>query len=276
MKKNIECIQELEQALLENEIAIYGAGYVAERFYKTLQERKLDVNVKYFVTTNGGGQSFCELPIISINQLQDGERMLICLAVHEAIKDEIIELLHEKNITNYVWIYPFQYDLLLGEPIYRNVKIPIADLVKRGCEDYRLAIRYLAIEQYYGKNEIGYDMYVRGTALSCNYNTAQARLDKFVTLIKSWKVMGYDETKPICILENKDIIDGTHRLLVAIYEQQEFIVCNIYGRPTNGCGVHNEVGKLTKESVYKANFTIEEITLLERINQKILGQYLKY
>jgi len=272
MNRVINNAQELEQILVTNRIVIYGAGYVAERFYMILKEKGLHENVECFVTTTGSEKTVCDLPIKSVEQLKKGA--FICVAVHEAIKNDVFEVLKMKNQSNYIWIYPYIYELLLGEPIKRQVNVSVKEILEKENQYYGLTIRYLAVEQYFGNNQEGYDIYKKAWSLICNYDTACARLDKFKILIKTLEKTGYDEQKPIKILENGEIIDGIHRLAYAVYKNSESIVCDIYANVGDNIKVHSENIRMTQATINEEKFTQEEIELVKMTKQHINEQYL--
>lgn len=274
MRKVITDIDELEKALNENKVVIYGAGYVAKRFYESLIRRKIAKNVICFVTSKKGETNFCDLPVVTIDDLDEDRETLICVAVHESIKNEIIDLLEKRSYFNYIWIYPFQYQLMLGDPLRRAAKVLLADIVSQESEYYGLAIRYLAIEQYYNKNKVGYEIYVKAFALSCGMETAQARLNSFIKLIKNWQEKGYDESKASNLLENNEVIDGAHRIAIAVYENRQEIVCDIYTELEDVPEIHTDDAKMTKSSLEKAGFSREQLDYIEETRKSINRQYL--
>lgn len=264
---------ELIDILSAHKIAIYGAGYVATRFYQSLKEYGLDGNVFLFVTTAGGELDVDGLPVMAIEQLEANERMIICVAVHESIKDDIIDNLVEKGFNKYIWIYPFLYDLMLGTPIYRNVKVPVSKIWNAVRDDYSMAIRYFAIDHYYGKNLNGYEIYKKFLSLFINEKTAERRLEQFITLIKSWEQNGYDANRCSSIFEDYRILDGMHRIAVASYFNYGFVMCNIYPKNKDIFEIHNQAAVFTKQSALNAGFEPEIIALLDEINQRIEEQY---
>lgn len=264
---------ELINILGTHKIAIYGAGYVATRFYQSLKEHELDSNVFSFVTTTGSDLDIDELPVRSINQLEADERLVICVAVHESIKDDIIANLVERGFDKYIWIYPFLYEMLLGTPAYSNVKVPIFKIWNAVRDDYSIAIRYLAIDHYYGKNSNGYEIYKRFLSLFINEKTAERRLTQFISLIKNWEQNGYDVNKCVSIFQDYRILDGMHRIAVASYFNQKFVMCNIYSMEKNIFEIHNQAAIFMKQSALNAGFEPEIIALLDEINQRIEGQY---
>jgi hypothetical protein len=269
----IDNTTELISILRSYKIAIYGAGYVATRFYQSLKEHELDGNVFSFVTTTGSEFDIDGKSVVAIEQLEVDERMIVCVAVHESIKDDIIVGLMEKGIDRYVWIYPFLYSLMLGTPMYRNVNVPISQIWNAVRDDYSIAIRYLVIDNYYGRNLNGYEIYIKFLSLFINEKTADKRLNQFIRLIKGWEQNGYDTSKCSSIFEDYKILDGMHRIAVASYFNQEFIMCNIYPMTKNISEIHSKAAVFTKQSALDAGFGPEVISLLNEANQRIEEQY---
>ena len=179
--------------------------------------------------------------------------------------------LQDVGIDHYVWIYPYLYELLLGEPIKTDVKIKVDDIIRTCGDDYRIAIRCAAIDHYCGKNTNGFDWYMKSQALHCSMKTAEERLRRFCKLISDWQRLGYDESKRILINENYEIIDGNHRVALAWYYGQEEIKCEIFGGNISACEVHGENAMLTKRILLQNGFSLQEIQELDKINQMIKG-----
>ncbi|MDR1772924.1 MAG: hypothetical protein LBS02_20185 [Hungatella sp.] len=269
----IDNTTELISVLRTCKIAIYGAGYVATRFYQSLKEHELGGNVFSFVTTTGSDLDIDGLSVVTIDRLEIDERMIVCVAVHESIKDDIIVGLMEKGFDRYIWIYPFLYSLMLGTPTHRNVKVPISQIWNAVRDDYSMAIRYLAIDNYYGRNSNGYEIYKKFLSLFINEKTAEKRLNQFIRLIKGWEQNGYDTSKCSSIFEDYKILDGMHRIAVASYFNQEYIMCNIYPMTKNISEIHSQAAAFTKQSALDAEFEPEIISLLNEANQRIEEQY---
>ena len=91
-----------------------------------------------------------------------------------------------------------------------------------------LAHRLFAIEQFYGKNEFGYNLYRKMQEISGG-NTYENWLQRFQNLIQE-----YDKTKTfnaqyplISFINNWNLKDGAHRLALAYYHGTEFIPVQI-------------------------------------------------
>ena len=77
-----------------------------------------------------------------------------------------------------------------------------------------IVVRYLAIEEYYGKNNYGFGLYekmqkARGQTVHNIY--------RFKDLIKSINENGFSEESSILVDQNLQLIDGSHRLACALY-----------------------------------------------------------
>ncbi|WP_313070479.1 hypothetical protein [Lacrimispora sp.] len=266
-------IAELMYILRTNNIAIYGAGYVAARFYQALKEHGLSGSVFSFVTTSCISSEMEGVPIVTIDDLKFENQTVICVAVHESIKDEIISNLVNKGFTNYIWIYPYLYILMLGLPINKNIKVPLYKIWNAVRDDYSMAIRYLAIDNYYAKNTNGYELYKRYFSIFNSNKTSEKRLMQFIGLIKSWDDKGYDINKCSAVLEDYKIFDGAHRIAVASYFNQGFVMCDIYPLKKSITDIHNQAAVFTKQSAIDAGFEPEFIALLDATNRRIEEQY---
>lgn len=132
----------------------------------------------------------------------------------------------------------------------------------------------MAIENYYGKNTIGYDIYLKLMELHTSHETAVKRLSTFIELIKDWEKLGYDDTKSIDILENGILIDGTHRFSLGVYFGLNDMSCDIYDakKYSNCFEISGEDAVMSKEVVkekMKDKYIIGEIDkTIDRIVEK--------
>lgn len=85
-----------------------------------------------------------------------------------------------------------------------------------------IMIRILAIEEHYGKNNIGFKLYnkmqeirVKGNKLIPQHQMFYEK--EFKTLIKSFEENGFKNRNPIYLNENFELLDGAHRFACAIY-----------------------------------------------------------
>lgn len=259
--------------LSKKEIVIYGAGYVAKKlFYKALVERGLAHNVKCFCVTNANDRNdvFCGIPIISVQELKISKESIICIAVHASVKDEIFLELNSKGIDNYIWVYPYLFQLLLGEAAVKNVGVNVNDIVRQTCnDDYGIVLRYAMIEYHFGKNDWGFELYVKSREQWASKKNAVIRARNFCRLIDDWKRDGYDSRKRICIFDNFEVFDGAHRVALAKYFNQESIFCDIWKKSIELADLYGKDSVSTKDNLLQCGFNLEEIRKLEELKEKM-------
>ena len=231
----IKNVYELYEIVNNSNVMIYGAGIVGKRFYKKLAELGIEKNVMGFVVSDGEDSgSECEgLPIFCIGSVEKAcdKNALMCIAVHDIYLDMIIKKLKSYGFMNYVWVYPFQFEMMLGVPLEDGVGVPIGKIWDANRPNYHIVARYAAIEQYYGKNDRGYDAYVNVMSAYNGASTSKERLKRFIESIKF-----YEKESPqineinnrILLREDGLIIDGNHRATKGIYFGRKSLECNVY------------------------------------------------
>lgn len=100
--------------------------------------------------------------------------------------------------------------------------VSIADIFYKNMKDgelfrYDIVVRYLAIECFHGLNDYGYDLYNKMQNARQGDGYAETSMRKFVELIKSFEADGYDQSSSILIGQDFGIIDGSHRMALALY-----------------------------------------------------------
>ena len=78
------------------------------------------------------------------------------------------------------------------------------------------ALRYLAIENYYGENDFGTQFYIKANHFPTE-EAANEDVGRFKSLIKSVEEKGYDKKSYVFFDLNKVCFNGTHRLAVCCY-----------------------------------------------------------
>jgi hypothetical protein len=265
----VETIDELINKIRDNGAIVYGTGYVARKIISSFQKLGLSSSIHVCVTTKKDKDIFMGYRVIGVEELArlyHGE--LVCIAVHEAIKNEVIMELDSRDISNYLWIYPFQLKLRYGEPVEQNVEVDIKRIIETTQNGYSIAIRFAAIEQYYGHSDSGYNIYVKTQSIHCGVSTATERLNAFVRLIKSWDEQGFDAMHRPAISEKYEILDGLHRITLAKYNKMPRIACDFY-RITNGENPRDERVDITSSVLINAGITDAEEFELQRCYQLI-------
>ncbi len=276
MARKIFDSKELVEHIKHEPIVVYGAGFIATFFYNLLLAMGIASQVKMFVVSGNGGGNIKDVNIVSIRDYNNISNYLVCIAVHESVLPEIEKELYNMGIVDYVWVYPFLYDMWLGKPYKRSQPIRVKDIWNTMLDKYAVAVRYLAIEQYFGKNSIGNKLYKKAVILPKSPETADKRLASFYNLINSVNTRGFDASNSVKIWNDLRIIDGCHRFTIAMYLNQKEIPCDVYDLKNKlDVDYIPEEKRLYKNNLIKNGFTDEEICILEEIICRI-DDTLKY
>ncbi|SMO87922.1 hypothetical protein SAMN06265379_111116 [Saccharicrinis carchari] len=122
-------------------------------------------------------------------------------------------------------------------------------------------VRLLAIENYYKINDFGWDLYNKMQHIRSDGLNDGAK-ERFIQLINSIQINGFDNYSEIPISRKGSILDGSHRLACAIYFKEQFVSVNIANR--------NYFDKKENEAVYDINwfksngFSEHEINLINK------------
>lgn len=124
-----------------------------------------------------------------------------------------------------------------------------------GFNRYDMIVRLLAVENYYGKNDYGWDMYRRMQRARNGDSWVNIAEERFRALIQSYEWGGYNSESHIRIFNNLHLEDGSHRMALAIYHRQNEISCDVlpYSREVR-YGI---------ETFIEYGFSIPEIKLLQ-------------
>lgn len=264
----------LIKRLREKKIVIFGTGHVAHKFYKIVKDKGLKNQIICFTRTANvnDGEVIDGIPVYCFENIRINDDTLVCIAVHEAIKSEIEKTVRQRT-GRYLWIYPYLYSFMFGESEQKNVELEVRELLKKYRSDLRLGVRLAAIEQEEGLNTYGFGYYVRAQMTYCGKETAEQRLKQFLGLIRSWKQSGYNKKYLMSLNRNYEVIDGNHRLSMAVYMGQKVIYGDIYPTDLPIEEIHGEEPMQTKELLLRNGFTADEIAILEKIQERYLKEY---
>lgn len=127
-------------------------------------------------------------------------------------------------------------------------------------KNYDMAVRLIAIEEYRGKNDYGFDLYSRMQS-----HTGFDWSPRFKKLIESYDSNGFDESKPIELSRDHIIMDGAHRLALAVATGKEFVPVKVYNCPFNRVA---DYGRF-----YEIGFTRDECSLIKSKTEGLLSQF---
>lgn len=259
--------EEFIQLIQNKRILIYGAGYVASIFVEALKKHGLEKSIYGFAVTENVPEQrrFEEYWVKSIDQVDIADNIIVCIAVHEAVERQIETTLLQKGIINYIWIYPFLYTLYMGQPVKEKQWIDVNKMILQYGNTYGMAVRWAAIDDYYGNFQGGLDLYKKAMKIHCSEATAEERAHSFIGLMQNWDVRGYDANQQISINLDYEIIDGEHRVSLAFYHHQRFLQCKIYKEQN----MHKEKVLMTKDILLAGGFTQKELERLDGVKEYI-------
>lgn len=253
----------------EEEIYIYGAGKYGKIIYKLLKRNGKEQNVSGFLVSDphDNPEMIEAQPVYAISSIENKEA-LILIAVSDQYQDEIASTLEKLQFHHVVNAY--KYAFLDGDD--GENRVDIADVHKllqlqytdgKFCR-YDIAVRLLAIEEYFGKNTFGMSLYRKMQKQRVRPNYDEISEERFARLIMSWEKNGYDPDSEIIVDENFRLIDGAHRLALAIYYELSYIKVRVIdSKGTTGFG----------EDWFREYFEEEECRkIIDRLNQ-IMADY---
>lgn len=96
-----------------------------------------------------------------------------------------------------------------------------------GFNRYDMIVRLLAVEDYFGKNNYGFRLYKKMQAARISPEWVEPSVERFKALIESYEKNGYDEQSEIIIDQNLNLLDGSHRMALAMYYKHYEISCKV-------------------------------------------------
>lgn len=131
--------------------------------------------------------------------------------------------------------------------VYRILRLPVTIIKKKrsytksysvkelimqqnGEDGYRrldIFVRLLAIENEYGLNDYGWDLYrkMQRARKEESEEEIELRVSDFRKLMKSWDENGYNPKSKILLFNNLELDNGSHRLAMAIFHGEKTINC---------------------------------------------------
>lgn len=106
--------------------------------------------------------------------------------------------------------------------ILANTKWLLNNSMKDNMNAADIIIKIIAIENYYGKNDYGMNMYNKMQRIRVSKNKLIEREKaenegEFIKLIKSFEENGYDKKFPVELNKNFEVFEGSHRTACSIY-----------------------------------------------------------
>lgn len=153
-----------------------------------------------------------------------------------------------------------------SEPNYREIEINVKELflqqyINNEFNRYDIIVRLLAIEEYYGKNNVGFELYKKMQLARNPQNDVEEYINKFKELIVSWEKTGYQKESFIDTDAQLYIEDGAHRLAMALYWKTDIVSCRVLKR--------NAKTVYSKQWFIVNDFEEEELELMDKRLQQL-------
>ena len=239
---------------------IYGAGFIAEKLWRGLEQEGLTDRIDAVVTSYGDEGDFHGYPILPVSDYEY-EGQIICIAVHKTALASVKNTLSRYGLEDSIWIYPYLNAILLGEPIALSSAVSTRELIEHNLVNYEVSVRYLAIKSYLASNPIGADIYKKSMMLHCEESTAINRWNTYCEMIDNWS--GFDPEQPIVVMDNLELIDGAHRLAMAAHNGDETMTCDIYPARMSSAEYHGAEAVITQNILDKEYTEAEQQLIIE-------------
>lgn len=302
----------LKERIRQQGCWVFGTGFIASMFKDALETRGLQSYVKgYLVSRPVDQQVFDGHAVRASDDASIARGDLVCVAVHESLYDEVAAMLTEQGYDHVMWVYPYLYDLLYGEPLYKGVSMPLERiLAAQNPAWYWLAVRSLAMRHVLSHNDadkhsgaskrddadkledaarndagmrddaskrddadaaLVRDAYVTAQTLHCSRETAERRYAKLRELCSSMAGSGFDASRPVLMDTNLQIIDGLHRIAAAWVLGMPSVPCDLV-RPNEAFDrLLTDRNKMTLGQLERAGLSEEQLALVRREQERMIG-----
>lgn len=106
--------------------------------------------------------------------------------------------------------------------IFINTKWLLKNSMKNNMNASDIIVKIMAIENYFGVNDYGMDMYNKMQKIRVSQNKLieiekANNQEEFINLIESFKKSGFNNKYPVELNKKFEIFEGSHRLACSIY-----------------------------------------------------------
>lgn len=237
-------LREEWDGLLETrqDIYIYGAGTIGRKILGLIQKAGKSDKLQGILVSDISTQDADYLggiPIIQIDAIED-RKIAILVSVSDIYQNEIMEHLQKLGFVNVICAYKYSFldDEETLQEMPDSVLIDLRELLVQQYKDcefnrFDIIVRLLAIEDYYQKNDYGFELYGKMQNARIRDGYALTAVKRFKDLINSVEKYGYDTDSEIIVDRNLKLIDGSHRIALAVYHKVEKIRIRILDKYTD-------------------------------------------
>lgn len=160
----------------------------------------------------------------------------------------------------------FQNDQVQNKIEVSLQKLFAANFSEENTRRYDIVVRYLAIENYYGKNDYGFDLYRKMQ----RFRTLKKEFEdlyemKFRNLIKLFDQYGYDTESYIKVFDDLNLSDGSHRVALGLYHRLKNISVQILP--------YKKIINFGLEWFIKNGFSDKEINIIRNKGEVLLQEW---
>ena len=273
---------ELKRILRERGGVLFGAGYVAGLFLSALEESSLPGRIRCcFVSGRPAGPPLRGIPVFA----WDRETVraacgagrpapLLCIAVHEAALETVRQTIGDGWPGPCAWIYPNLFELAFGP--FGETRTLAAEEILSGFspEDGWLAARYAAAGPALAgdlSDAPETSLYLKAQAAFAGAETARLRLAACRRLAESFAGRGFDPAHPILLDGRGRVIDGLHRLALALRCGAARVPCRAAGGSALYEAFFDERVRFTARVRAGCGLTEEEERAFARAQRALFG-----
>ena len=207
-------------------IYIYGAGNIGKKVLRLIRRTEnAALKLKGFIVSDliGNPAVLENYPVLLPGSVPDKDS-LILVSVTDIYQDTIMEDLKKSGFVNIETAYKYSFLVdVISRTFVSSIKINTNELlmcqfIGKAFNRYDIIVRLLAIEEYYGKNNYGFYLYQKMQSKRAQDDSyGEVSLQRFIRLIQSYETNGYLADSELIIDKELHLVDGSHRLALAIY-----------------------------------------------------------
>ena len=277
-------------------LILFGTGYLAGVWLEILQAHGLEHALQYcLVSQCDPDASFEGHPVYSLKNApfpagRPAERMpVLGLAVHETVAEEVLPQLQIHYPGDCELLYPRMHELAFG-PVLRQEAAALSVLLSAQPEEnFWISLRYAALCEHMAGREstdrtrrfseiraacagcLAADIYLKSQSLFSARETAALRLERFFALADAPEKERILRENPIMADEKLRIIDGLHRIALAVYLGLETLPCRIVRTGALYDRLFTEKNRLTPAAQIRAGLSAQERKMLQLIRKELLN-----
>ena len=260
-------IDDIVNYIRTEKFVIYGNGFIGKRFYQQVKKMGCVEHIISIAVTdtvkeeNINVVSICDVP----------RELMVFVAAHDENAFEMVNILHNLGFYNYIWIYPYLFELEVGDPIKCNCQIRVCDLLENMRGFYMPAIYYLSMRDYCDENIYNGSLYIKMSTHYTQLETGRKRWERFCRMIDRCIKYGFLQDANVKVDKNYKMIDGIHRLVLAKYFNHDILFCDVYQCDDMFYSTKGIAGRsiYIYENELNKYFSCEEIMMIKRADLEL-------